>query len=184
MNIKAMGLGAGLTIILGLIVAYFIINSGLIPANADGKPTALELWMAGTSLDATLKRYAPKTPNPVPLNDQNLLKGVELFAGHCAICHGTAKGEVDASPIARGEYPKPPQLGSDGVEDDPMGYSYWKIKHGIRLTGMPSFGDTLTDKQIWTLALFLKHMDKLPPQVQKAWLQVKNWPIQIGQPLQ
>jgi hypothetical protein len=29
----------------------------------------------------------------------------------------------------------------------------------------------------WTLALFLKHMDKLPPSVQQAWTQVQNWPV-------
>jgi hypothetical protein len=71
-------------------------------------------------------------------------------------------------------YPKPPQLATNGVEDDAEGVSYWKIKHGIRLTGMPSWKESLTDQQIWTLALFLKHMDKLPFHVQQAWKQLKN----------
>lgn len=168
--------GVILTIIGALICAYALLNSGAIPANADAKPGGLELWMAGTSLDATLERYAPKEQNPVALTDQNLLEGVRLFGKNCAICHGSAKGAKSPSPIAKGEYPKPPQLATDGVEDDPEAYSFWKIKHGIRLTGMPSFGGTLNDKQIWTLALFLKHMDKLPPEVQKTWLQVRNWP--------
>ncbi|MHB8531074.1 MAG: c-type cytochrome, partial [Caulobacteraceae bacterium] len=77
-------------------------------------------------------------------------------------------------PVAKGLYPKPPQLATDGVEDDPEGVSHWKIEHGIRLTGMPSWKVSLTDRQIWTLALFLKHMDKLPPAAQQAWKQVKN----------
>jgi len=42
---------------------------------------------------------------------------------------------------------------------------------------MPSFGYTLSDREIWTLALFLKHMDKLPPAVQQTWQQVQNWPV-------
>ena len=29
-------------------------------------------------------------------------------------------------------------------------------------------------EQIWTLALFLKHMDKLPPAPQQAWQNVRN----------
>jgi hypothetical protein len=41
---------------------------------------------------------------------------------------------------------------------------------------MPSFGYSLSDQQIWTLALFLKHMDKLPPAIQQTWQQVQNWP--------
>ena len=100
--------------------------------------------------------------------------GVKLYGQHCAICHGTAAGTASASPVAKGEYPRPPQLAADGVEDDADGVTYWKIKHGIRLTGMPSWKDSLTDQQIWTVALFLKHMDKLPPGAQADWNEVRN----------
>ena len=175
--LKGVVLGVALTIGVALIGAYSLVQSGLIPANADAKPGWLETWMARTSLDATLSREAPKDQNPVALTDQDLLEGVHLFAKNCAVCHGSAKGDASASPIAKGLYQKPPQLATDGVEDDPEGVSFWMIKHGIRLTGMPSFGDSLSDRQIWTLALFLKHMDKLPPAVQQTWQQVENWPV-------
>jgi hypothetical protein len=72
--------------------------------------------------------------------------------------------------------PSPPQLATDGVEDDPEGYSFWVTSHGIRWTGMPSWKATLTDEQIWTLALFLKHMDRLPPAPQQAWQSVPDRP--------
>ena len=160
--------------LLGLCGGYVLLRSGLIPANADAKPGGLELWVAGASLSATVSRQAPKGPNPVALTDAHLVEGVKLFAEHCAICHGASGGNASASPVAKGLYPSPPQLATDGVEDDPEGASYWKIKHGIRLTGMPSWAKTLTDEQIWTLALFLKHMDHLPPTAQTAWMQVKN----------
>ena len=173
---KCVARGVLLTVAAEAIGAYALIKSGLIPANADAKPGAMETWMARTSLHATLRRDAPKEANPVPLNGQNLVEGVHLFARNCAVCHGSAKGDKSPSPIAKGLYQKPPQLASHGVEDDPEGVSFWKIKHGIRLTGMPSFGGSLSDTQIWTLALFLKHMDKLPPAAQQAWQQVQNWP--------
>lgn len=174
--LKGVVLGVALMIGVVLIGGYSLVQSGLIPANADAKPGRMETWMASISLDATLSREAPKEQNPVELIDQNLLDGVHLFAQNCAVCHGSAKGTASSSPIAKGLYQKPPQLATDGVEDDPEGDSFWKIKHGIRLTGMPSFGASLSDRQIWTLALFLKHMDKLPPVVQQAWQQVQNWP--------
>lgn len=117
-------------------------------------PGWVETWAANTSLEATLAREAPKGPNPVAMLDENLITGIDLYGQHCAICHGTAKGEASASPVAKGEYPPPPQLATDGVEDDPEGYSFWMIKHGIRWTGMPSWKGSLTDQQIWTLALF------------------------------
>jgi len=172
----ARGFIAGIlvAIIVALAGTYVLLQSGLIPANADAKPGGFELWAAGKSLDATLRSQAPKGPNPVALTDANLIAGVTLYGQHCAICHGTAAGASSASPVAKGLYPAPPQLAEDGVEDDPEGYSYWKIKHGIRLTGMPAWGSALTDRQIWTLALFLKHMDKLPPDAQQVWKRVQN----------
>ena len=176
---KAFVSGILFTLVVAGVGAYFLVRSGLIPANADAKPGWLETWMARTSLHATLRRDAPTVANPIAPTEQNLLEGVHLFAQNCAVCHGSAKGAASPSPIAKGLYQKPPQLATDGVEDDPEGFSFWKVKHGIRLTGMPSFGASLDDRQIWTLALFLGHMDKLPSAVQQAWEQVQNWPVTL-----
>src|SRR5271166_2792523 len=130
--------------------------------------------LGGTALRATLEREAPKGSNPVALTDANLIAGIGLYAKNCAICHGTAKGDASITPLAKGMYIPPPQLASEGVEDDPEGYTFWKVKHGIRWTAMPAWEGTLNDEQIWTLALFLKHMDKLPPAAEQAWQQVTN----------
>ena len=171
---KGFVLGIVFVAVVGLGGGFIVLKQGLIPANADATPGALETWVAGTSLWATLDRLAPKEANPVATTDENLIAGIHLYEQHCAICHGTAAGNASASPVAKGEYPAPPQLATDGVEDDPEGVSFWKVKHGIRWTGMPSWKNALSDQQIWTLALFLKHMDKLPPAAQEAWQQVKN----------
>jgi thiosulfate dehydrogenase len=172
--VRAFLLGVLATIIVAAVCGYIVLRSGLVPANADAEPGWLEIWAANTSLDATLDRDAPKGPNPEALTDDNLVTGIELYGRHCAICHGTAKGTASASPVAKGLHPQPPQLATDGVEDDPEGFSFWKIKHGIRLTGMPSWESTLSDEQIWTLALFLNHMDKLPSAAEQAWQKVRN----------
>ena len=167
-------LGVLAAIVVAAVCGYVALRSGLVPANADAEPAWLEIWAANTSLDATLDREAPKGPNPVALSEDNLVAGVELYGRHCAICHGTAQGDASASPVAKSLYPQPPQLATDGVEDDPEGFSFWKIKHGIRWTGMPSWKSTLSDEQIWTLALFLAHMNKLPPAAEQAWQKVRN----------
>ena len=151
---------------------YIGLKAGLMPANADAKPSRLERWMAGTSLHATIARDAPRTPNPVALSDENLIAGIRLYAANCAVCHGGPA--ANPSNVARGLYQKPPQLAKDGVEDDPDGVTYWKIAHGIRLTGMPSFGGSLDDRQLWELTLFLKHMDALSPAAERAWKAVKS----------
>ncbi|NNN04894.1 MAG: c-type cytochrome [Elusimicrobia bacterium] len=155
-----------------LIGAYFFVIFGLMPANADANPSALERWAAHKSLHATIARQAPKGPNPVALSDENMTAGVKLYAANCAVCHGAADHE--ASNVALGLYQKPPQLAKDDVTDDPEGATYWKVYHGIRMTGMPSFAKTLSETQIWQLALFLKHMKELSPAVQKAWQAVPS----------
>lgn len=167
-------LGILFALIVEAAAVYAVISTGTIPASATAGPVWGEQWAAGTDLDAVLANEAPKGPNPVPLTDANLIAGIQLYGTHCAICHGTAKGEASASAIAKGEYPHPPQLASEGVEDDPDGLTFWKVKNGIRWTGMPAWGKALDDQQIWTLALFLKHMDKLPAAPEQVWQQIQN----------
>lgn len=174
--LKAFVLGIVLTVIAIIVAGYAVVTSGTVPAAANGHPVFLENWAARTSLRATLNRDAPKGPNPVALTPANLIAGIQLYGQNCAVCHGTAKGAASASPIAKGEYPAPPQLAAHGVEDDPPGWTFWKLQNGIRWSGMPSWKDTLSTRQMWTLALFLKHMDKLPPDAEKAWQALANEP--------
>jgi thiosulfate dehydrogenase len=165
--IRYVAFGAVGVVMAGLVAVYLAVTFGLIPANADAKPSALERWAARRSLHATVAREAPKQPDPVPADDANLTAGVKLYSDNCMVCHGASDGL--ASNVAAGLYQHAPQLGRHGVEDDPEGETYWKIEHGIRLTGMPAFGKSLTETQLWQLATLLKHMDSLPPKAQAAW---------------
>lgn len=165
---------AGLILALA-IVAYLVflaVDKGLIPANADGKPSNLERWIARTSLRATLDRVTPSASNPVPWSDANIEAGIKLYAANCTVCHGAANHS--RSNIAAGLFAKPLQLAQDGVENHSAGVTFWEIKHGIRYTGMPAFGAALSDQQIWQLALFLKYMNNLPPRARRAWDRVRN----------
>ena len=153
-------------------VGYFAVKAGIVPANADSKPSALESWAANTALDAALERDTKGLRNPIQPSDENLITGVHLYAENCAICHGAS--DAKPSNLAQGFYIEAPQLAKDGVEDDPEAVSFWKVKHGIRFTAMPSFAPTLQDEQIWKIAMFLKRMDKLPPPVEAEWKKVPS----------
>jgi thiosulfate dehydrogenase len=165
--LKWMAAGAGILVVLALLAAYAALMFGLVPANADAQPSALEHWAARTSLNATVDRDATTKPNPLLLDDANLNAGIKSYATNCMVCHGASDGKP--SNIAHGLYQHAPQLGDRGVEREPEGETYWKVQHGIRLTGMPSFGAALTDKQIWQVVMFLKHMDALPPGPDAKW---------------
>lgn len=154
-------------VVAALVGAYIFIVAGGVPVNADAKPPAIERWAAHRSLHAVIAREEPPGPNPVALTDENLLAGLRLYAVNCAVCHGAA--DARPSNIAKGLYQHPPQFGKPGIIDDGTGEIYWKVYHGIRFTGMPSFRWTLDDTQLWQLTLFLKNLDTLPPPVEKAW---------------
>jgi mono/diheme cytochrome c family protein len=156
------------------IAGYLAAVEGLIPANADAKPSKAERWFATTALKAVVLRRAPTQSNPVAPADENVIAGIRLYKQNCAVCHG----EADARPsnIANGLYQRPPQFAKHGVEDDPAGQTYWKIAHGIRLTGMPAFSKTLNDTQKWQITLFLQRMDRLSPAAQVAWKSASKAP--------
>jgi mono/diheme cytochrome c family protein len=64
-------------------------------------------------------------------------------------------------------YPPPPQLlHGKGVTDDPVGETYWKVANGIRLTGMPAYGKSLSENEMWEIAQVLANADHLPPEAQ------------------
>lgn len=160
-------LGAAFAVGAGLLAFYLTASWGYLPANADAPPPTLEKRLAGLALDAAINREMSAKPNPVALTDAHLIEGVKLYAVDCAVCHGAA--DAKPSHIALGLYQRAPQLAKYGVEDDDDGEVYWKIYHGIRMTGMPGFRRTLTEDQIWKLTLFLKNMDQLPPRPQRVW---------------
>lgn len=165
-------LGVVATLVALAFFVYIGVQAGLLPANADARPSHLERWAAKTSLHATLRREASRAPNPLALTDANLAAGIKVYGQNCAVCHGAAT--FAPSNIARGLYQFAPQLGKYGVEDDPAGVIYWKVTHGIRFTGMPSFARTLSDEQRWQVTLFLQRMDKLPPAAERLWRAVKS----------
>jgi len=167
--------GAGAIVAIAALCAYVALATGLVPANADARPSALERWAARLSLHATVDRESKTLTDPLTPDVATLHAGLKLYGSNCMVCHGAADGQ--SSNIAMGLYQNAPQLGKHGVEDDPEGETYWKVAHGIRLTGMPSFGKTLTPAQLWQITTFLKHMDALPPQVAAEW---KKMPSQAA----
>jgi thiosulfate dehydrogenase len=159
------GLVVGVLILPLAFAAY--VASGRMPAATSDPPIPFEAAIAGGALYSRIKREAP-THDVSGVATAELVSGADVYQKNCAFCHGLP-GQP-APPAAKGEFPPPPQLFTvDGrVSDDPAGVSYWKVKNGIRLTGMPGFHATLADQEIWQVTALVARADKLPPEVLDA----------------
>lgn len=139
--------------------AWIALKLGLAPVATSAPPMPFETYLAHAALDARISKEAPAN-NPVPANEQTYAAGAKLYREHCAVCHGLPGQERTA--IASGMFPKPPQLfQGKGVTDDPAGETFWKIRNGIRLTGMPGFEKSLSEEQMWDIAGLLA-TEKIP----------------------
>ena len=155
------GMVVGVALLLVAVVGYFL--SGSAPVATDAPPMPMEKYLAKKALHAVLDREMPKTV-PIPTDQANYLVGAQLYKDNCAVCHGLPGQPATA--IARGMFPKPPELlHGKGVTDDEPGETYWKVVHGIRLTRMLGFRGSLTDTQAWQVSILLANADKLPDSV-------------------
>jgi thiosulfate dehydrogenase len=157
--------------IFGFIAALMLIAAGalgyvalgLAPVATASAPLPFEKLITGIALNARVNKEAPKS-SPIPASDEVYAAGAKIYRNNCAFCHGLPGQEQTA--IAKGEFPKPPELFKDkGVTDDPAGVNYWKVANGIRLTGMPGFSASLSSEQMWQVSLLVSNADKLPATV-------------------
>ena len=164
MKLFLAGLVVGIAALLA--AAYLFVISGGMPVATTGNPLPLEKLLARKALHAAIGNEDEK-PSPLPADEPNLLAGARIYQAQCAVCHGQL-GRPESA-IAKGMFPHPPQLlpPKKGVTDDSVGETYWKVKNGIRLTGMPGYVNSLKDTELWQVSLLLLHADKLPEPVQQ-----------------
>lgn len=152
-------------LIIGLLIpaaiGYCYFRYGYAPVATSSAPMPFEKTMARMALKARISKEAPKNA-PMQPNEENLTAGAKVFMDNCAFCHGFLN--QPATKAAKGMFPLPPQLltKDEMVTDDPVGVTYWKVKNGIRMTGMPGFGEMLSDNEMWQVSEMLAHADKLP----------------------
>lgn len=104
--------------------------------------------------------------------------GFHHFHDTCRLCHG-APG-IAQDEFAKGLYPSPPNLASSDLHQEMNDAKiFWIIKNGLKMTGMPSFGVTHSDQDIWNIVAFVDRLPTLQPDIYKTM--VKEAGQQDGQ---
>jgi mono/diheme cytochrome c family protein len=140
--------------LLGIGFAY----SGLWDVSASSKEAPWLRQILVTVKDRAIARRAAGITAP-PLADPAMVRtGLVHFSEMCVTCHGGPG--VPAAELAMGLNPDAPSLAKEGADQSPA-QLFWVVKNGIKMTGMPAFGPTHTDEEIWAIVAFLKRLPQL-----------------------
>jgi predicted CXXCH cytochrome family protein len=126
--------------------------------SARDEPTSLERVVARSVRNFSIPSYAAKEPNPLKPTPGNLQEAREIFTARCAICHGPeGNGQ---SLLGRNLYPKPPDLRLPPTQSLTDGQLHYIIQNGIRLTGMPAWGNPHEEHGdvSWKLVIFIRDL--------------------------
>ncbi len=139
-------------IIIGLITIY----SGWYNVSAANKPSGIENWLLGTTMDNSVEKHAENIVVPDLKSPDKIKEGFAHYDDMCKDCHGSP--EKTESDLSKGLNPPAPDL-SESAKDLSPEEIFWVTKNGVKMTGMPAWGNTHSDEKIWTIVAFI---EKLP----------------------
>ena len=145
-------------VLVGVAVPLAIISRGV---SARDEPTAVEAFMARRLRRLATPSHLHSAKNPVALTSEVMAGAREHFADHCASCHGNdGKGQTS---IGRNLYPKAPDMTLAATQDLVDGELFGIIENGIRLTGMPAWGNGTpeSEKASWELVHLVRHFPRI-----------------------
>ena len=145
---------------------YAFVKSGLFNVAASHPHTKFTQWITHETMIHSVRRHAAGIEAPASMSAAQVVAGFCLYETHCVACHGAAA--VAREQWASGLEPSPPYL-LDATSNWTPSQLFWIAKNGIKMTGMPSWRDSLSDGQLWDVAGFLEAMRQMPPQTYVQW---------------
>jgi mono/diheme cytochrome c family protein len=139
--------------IAGLIYIY----SGAFNVAATAPYPKILDWVLSTTMDRSVSQHAKEIQAPAQLTDEQAREGARLYTRSCIFCHGAPWR--DAGAISKGLSPEPPSL-TDVSEDWSAAELFWIVKNGVKMSGMPAFGPTRKDDEIWNVVALVQRMKK------------------------
>ena len=146
--------------ILGLLVLVFPF-SGFYNVSATAGHSGVEEWYLSTLSRHSIQTRANGIAVPANLSDSTtVVRGSIEFVEMCQTCHGGPG--VERSVTGQGMAPQPPNLSEDAPEWHPNEI-YWILENGIKMAGMPAYGPTHSDEELWELVAFVERLPDMSP---------------------
>jgi mono/diheme cytochrome c family protein len=136
--------------------AALLLRGGI---SAKTEPTPLEAAIARRLLRMGIPDSYKQLKSPVAPQDP--ATGRAHFADHCAVCHANdGSGQTE---MGRKLYPRSPDLRRAETQQLSDGELFYIIENGVRMTGMPGWGDGSEHgkQETWHLVAFIRHLPRL-----------------------
>lgn len=148
---------SGPALFVALLVAAGLgfVYSGVYDVAATRPHSRAERWLLRTLMERSVRAHADDVPAPPAESDQLLAAGFHHYDEMCVTCHG-APG-IERSEIGEGIEPEPPDL-AEVARDWTLPETYWITSQGIKVAGMPAFGPTHSEEEIWGISMFVKRL--------------------------
>ena len=138
-------------------VAALVVYAGIYDIAADEPHSQPVFWVMQMVRDRSIAAHATEAV-PVDLSEpKRIASGAVQYEEMCSTCH-LAPG-MKRTEISWGLYPRAPEL-RRGSQLTPA-EQFWVVKHGIKMTGMPSWGVTHDDELLWDIVAFLRKIPEL-----------------------
>lgn len=145
---------------------FAFVESGLFNVAASHPHSRFTEWITHETMIHSVRRHAAGIEPPRRIAAAQVLAGFCLYETHCVACHGAAA--VAREQWVAGMEPSPPYL-LDATSKWTPSQLFWIAKNGIKMTGMPSWRNSLSDGQIWEVVALLEALRRLPPQTYVEW---------------
>jgi mono/diheme cytochrome c family protein len=157
-TVRAMAILLAIIVVIAGIAAYSITRRGL---SAHDEPSAVEAALARAMRTWATPEATRTRTNPLPATGATLADAMSHYADHCATCH--ANDGSGNTAIGQGMYPKAPDMRAAQTQSLTDGELFSIIEHGIRLTGMPGWGNGTPEgeRDSWALVHFIRRLPKL-----------------------
>ena len=158
MNSVRKHVGATVVVLLGGMALLFtlVATTGLYNFAGDVEHTSVVRSLLEYMRERSIEVRAANITVPDLNNRERISKGAGNYDAMCAQCHlAPAKPDTE---LSRGLYPSPPNLSKTRYAP---AQAFWAIKHGIKTSGMPSWGKSMSDEEIWNMVAFLQRLPQL-----------------------
>ena len=154
-----------------LVLVVLVLSGGLLlwgmvrrGFSTHDEPSAMEASMARALRHWSTPADLRDARNPLPLTPQVMAEARAHWADHCATCHGNdGKGKTA---IGEKLYPRAPDMTLPATQELSDGELFAVIENGIRLTGMPGWGNGTAESAYgsWSLVHLIRHLPELTPE--------------------